>query len=196
MKSKYGIPGETLAKIRQRDRNCVYCRVEMPDWKDRKNGSHYATIEHVYPPGDDPTWVFFCCNACNIRHQVPLREWFKTTYCLERGINEHTVAEPVRRFLASGLKEAEQIWLDGRDHVFLETVNWTDADAVPGRPFEHIERERLSPAEQKGFDRILKAIEKRKRYEQAYRGRAEDFGKYYGFKYWPKDGVLYREPEK
>ena len=194
MNNPYGLPKDQLAAIRQRDQNCVYCGVPMTDRKDGTDNRYYATIEHVYPPGNDPNWVFFCCNACNASHQVPLREWFKTSYCLKRNINEHTVAEPVRRFLVSGLKENDQLWLDGREHSFLISVAWVSANTIPDRPYEHIERERLSVREQKCFDRVVRAIARRHYPGLTFRDLQEGFGKYYGYMYWACDGLLNREP--
>lgn len=186
----YGLPRDQLAAIRERDQNCVYCHVKMTDRKDGTDSRYYATIEHVYPPANDPTWVFFCCNACNASHKMALPKWFKTSYCLMRNINEHTVAEPVRRFLASG----DQLWLDGREHSFLRSVGWVGANTIPNRPYAHIERERLSVRDQKCFDRVVKAIAKRRYPSFTFRGLQVGFGKYYGYMYWACDGLLNREP--
>ena len=191
MKSKYGIPGAILAKLRQRDQNCVYCRVPMPDWKDRTNPLHFATIEHLYPPANDPTWVSWCCNGCNIRHQKPLREWFKSAYCVERGINEETVAPIIQAFLASGLKDADQLWLDGREDKFLNTVPWSTA-SDDGLQF--IQRSALFDRDLKSFDLVVAAIGK-VRYSFDFRGMAAGtFGRYYGFMYWLMGDTLRRLP--
>ena len=191
MKSRYGIPANILAALRVRDQNCVYCRVPMPDWKDRKNPLHFATIEHLYPPGNDPTWVSWCCNGCNISHQKPLREWFKSSYCIERGINETTVAPIIQEFLASGLKESDQLWLDGREDKFLKSALWSVAPDV-GQQF--VQRSMLSEGDRKSFDRVVAAIGKR-RYDFDFRGMAPGtFGRYYGFMYWWEEDALYRTP--
>lgn len=189
LKNKYGIPQDQLAAIRQRDQNCVYCHVEMPDWKDRTNNNHFATVEHVYPPGNDPTWVFFCCNACNASHRMPPREWFKTDYCIKLGITEHTVAEPVKRFLASGLKEYDLIWFSGLDHEFLMSAIWSPACA---QPHEYLSRDLLSPRGQKRFDSAVKSIQRRFKEMRPF-GEVEDYGTYYGFAYWVDGECLCRE---
>lgn len=191
MKSRYGIPGNVLADLRRRDQNCVYCRIPMPDKKDRTNQLHFATIEHLYPPGDDPTWVSWCCNGCNIRHQKPLREWFKTPYCVEREINEHTVAPIIAAFLASGLKEADQLWLNGREDRYLKSASWSAA-SEDGEQF--IERGALSERDQKSFDRVVAAMGRRK-YDFDFRGKEPGaFGRYYGFMYWIEGDTLRRVP--
>jgi hypothetical protein len=179
-----------LAELRLRDQNCVYCRVPMPDWKDRTNPLHFATIEHLYPPGNDPTWVSWCCNGCNISHQKPLREWFKSSYCVERGINENTVAPIIRQFLASGLKEADQLWLDGREDKFLKSALWTASDE--GHQF--VLRSTLAERDKTSVNRVLAAIDNR-RYNFDFRGMGPGtFGRYYGFMYWCEGDALNRTP--
>jgi len=191
MKAKYGISGEVLMELRLRDQNCVYCGVLMPDRKDRTNGSHYATIEHLYPPGNDPTWISWCCNGCNSRHRKPLREWFSTQYCIEQGINENTVAPIIKQFLASGLKESDQLWLDGSEDQFLKFADWGEP-SQDGQ--QAIHRAALSKREAKSFDRVLAAICKR-RYAFDFRGLAPGaFGRYYGFMYWADGEILNRTP--
>jgi len=163
----------------------------MPDWKDRTNQLHFATIEHLYPPGDDPMWVSWCCNGCNINHQKPLREWFKSTYCVERVINEITVAPIIQRFLASGLKESDQLWLDGREHRFLQSAPWITA-SEEGQQF--IQRSTQSDRNVKSFDCVVAAMGKR-RYGFDFRGlQPRTFGRYYSFMYWLDGDALNRTP--
>lgn len=192
MKNKYGIDPKVLDEIRRRDQSCVYCGVFMPAWKDRKNHSDFATIEHVYPPGNDPTWVSFCCNACNLRHKMPLPEWFKTEYCREKGINEKTVADIIKKFLASGLKECHGLWLDGREHDFLARAEWRFAKTMPEIPHEYVVRENLDARGQKSFDKITKEIAK-SGYDADFFGKKYRYGNYYGYKYWVIENILNRE---
>ena len=191
LKSKYGISGAVLMELRLRDQNCVYCGVFMPDRKDRTNPLHFATIEHLYPPGNDPTWVSWCCNGCNIRHKKPLRQWFESQYCTERRINEDTVAPIIKQFLASGLKESDQLWLNGREDQFLKFAAWSEP-SQDGQ--QSIQRLMLSPQDIKSFDRVLAAVRNR-RYEFDFRGLAPGtYGRYYGFMYWPEGDLLNRVP--
>ncbi|MGE0055699.1 MAG: hypothetical protein AB7S74_15980 [Hyphomicrobium sp.] len=194
MKDRYGIPGDVLAELRRRDKNCVYCGVLMPD----KRSDHpldFATIEHLYPAGDDPTWVSWCCNGCNIRHKKPLREWFKSEYCIERGINENTVAPIIRQFLASGLKEQDQLWLEGREHRFINAAPWSEP-LEDGQ--QSIHRPMLPEPGRQSFDRIVFRICDRKyakTYPFEFRGlEPRTFGRYYGFMYWPTGDALNRVP--
>lgn len=191
MKSRYGISGTILAELRLRDQNCVYCNIPMPDWKERTNEFHYATIEHLYPPGDDPKWVSWCCNGCNASHRIPLREWFKSSYCIERGIDEHTVAPIIQEFLASGLKESHMIWLDGREDRFLKSAPWR-TDSTDGQ--HYLDHNSLSERDLKSIRRIKDAIEKRK-YGFEFRGmKPGTFGIYYGFMYWFEADAICRIP--
>lgn len=191
MKSKYGISGTVLAKLRLRDQNCVYCRVPMTEWKDRTNESDFATIEHLYPPGNDPTWVSWCCMGCNRSHQIQLLEWFKTSYCVERNIDHHTVAQIIQEFLASGLKDSDQLWLDGTEHEYLKSATWS---AVSEDGQQSIQRSTLSERDLKSSNRILAAIGKR-RYASDFRGmKAGTYGRYYGFMYWFEGDNLNRIP--
>lgn len=189
MKNKYGLPEDVLDKIRIRDTNCVYCGVYMPDWKDRTNNYDYATIEHVYPPGNDPTWVTFCCLRCNARHRSPLKEWFKTEYCREKNINENTVAEPIKEFLKSGLKEYYQLWLDGSEHEFLKRCGWipTGNEAFE----ESLLRSSLSDDDKISFDKVACQIRKNE-FAKWYKNRTLGIGRYYGFEYKESNGTLYR----
>ena len=102
MSNRYGLPEVELARIRERDRTCVYCSKEMsPPGEDVWRGD-WATIEHLnrFPPWSDPTTVAICCGSCNSsRGAKPLPEWFRPPYCQERDIRLETVADPVREFL-------------------------------------------------------------------------------------------------
>jgi hypothetical protein len=189
MKNRYGVSGEVLADLRRRDQHCVYCGVFMSDKRDPANMLTLATIEHLYPPGNDSRWISWCCRACNSSHRKPLREWFRSAYCIQRGINENTVAPIIKEFLASGLKESDQLWLDGREDRFLKAAPWGEP-AEDGR--QSIVRDELPANSRKAFDRVVIAIAKR-RYSFDFRGMAPGtFGRYYGFMYWAEGDRLNR----
>jgi hypothetical protein len=148
-----------------------------------------ATIEHLYPPGNDPTWVCYCCNGCNASHRRPLREWFKTQYCLDRNINERTVASHVKRFLKSGLKEYDQMWLDGPVHDFISRADWKTSATDTGSEF--LKRSTLCESEKKCFDKIVDEI----RYAEFvpwYKNRDPKLSRYYGYEYWIEPGIICR----
>ena len=102
MPNKYGIPEEELKIIRARDKTCVYCHKAMAKPSAGGSQSNWATIEHLnfMPPWNISATVAICCGQCNSsRGDKKLADWFKTPYCLERNINERTVAEAVKKFI-------------------------------------------------------------------------------------------------
>lgn len=105
MANKFGFSEEELIKIRPE--KCVYCHKIMLYPYDRKNHKDSATIEHlreVKPfyvrDGLKIEDVSYCCGSCNSsRGKKKLLDWFKTEYCIDKKINEHTVTEPVKKYL-------------------------------------------------------------------------------------------------
>lgn len=103
--NKYGIPKKDLKEIRIRDKTCVYCHKRMiypsaSGWR-----GDWATIEHLnyLPPWNNSVTVAICCFSCNAsRGDKKLMDWFKTRYCIQKNINEKTVAEPVKKFIYTG----------------------------------------------------------------------------------------------
>lgn len=96
----WGIPEWLEKEVRARDKNCVYCDVEMlhkvPRGHPRKA---VATWEHIINDARIVTRenVALCCSACNSsKGQKALAVWLKSPYCVTHGINEGTVAKIVR----------------------------------------------------------------------------------------------------
>jgi 5-methylcytosine-specific restriction endonuclease McrA len=101
MSNAYGIPEEDEKEIRIRDRTCVYCRKSM---KRSPHSMHAfgATIEHFNNDGYfDKKWnVAICCRGCNSsKGNKELLAWFKTPYCIEKNINQKTVAKAVKEYI-------------------------------------------------------------------------------------------------
>ena len=104
MTNKYGIPEDELKKIRERDRACVYCYkvFQKPRGRSYRDA---ATIEHLnhLPPWHNPKTVAYCCGQCNSsRNNKTLAAWFRSGYCVEKNINERTVAQPVKDYIRYG----------------------------------------------------------------------------------------------
>jgi hypothetical protein len=100
--NQYGLDEAELAKIRARDKDCVYCHKKMLFPFVAKRQGDSATIEHfnIVPPWNKHETVAICCGACNSsRSDKKLRDWFKAPYCIQRNINEKTVAPCVRDYL-------------------------------------------------------------------------------------------------
>jgi hypothetical protein len=102
MSKEYGIPLENMEEIRERDKTCVYCHKIMINHNDDRQRGDWSTIEHLNssPPWNNPNTVVICCWSCNSsKRDKNLLDWFKTPYCIERNINEETVAEPVLKYI-------------------------------------------------------------------------------------------------
>jgi hypothetical protein len=108
MSNYFGIPADIEAKIRARDTLCVYCHREMKAYAGVKGTPRdKATIEHLSFDGpfywrDALDWndVVVCCGSCNSsRGKKRLIDWFRSSYCIERGISASAVAQPVKGFL-------------------------------------------------------------------------------------------------
>ncbi|MCX6786713.1 MAG: HNH endonuclease [Candidatus Kaiserbacteria bacterium] len=102
MTNKYGLPEEELKKIRARDTKCVYCHKAMINPSSGCSKCNWATIEHLnhLSPWDNPDTVAYCCGSCNSsRGKKKLPDWFKTPYCVQKNINEKTVAKPVKKYI-------------------------------------------------------------------------------------------------
>jgi hypothetical protein len=102
MFDKYGLLDKDVDEIRARDKNCVYCHKIMIYPCVGDNRRDWATIEHLnyLPPWNNPKTVAICCGSCNSsRSNKKLRDWFKMPYCVERNINESTIAIPVKEYL-------------------------------------------------------------------------------------------------
>ncbi len=104
----WNIPDSLEREVRTRDKNCVYCGVEMPQkvppgsprnavatWEHIINDAHITTRENIA----------MCCCACNAsKGQKTLLDWLQSAYCAKRGITEHTVAQIVKDALAAARK--------------------------------------------------------------------------------------------
>jgi hypothetical protein len=112
MSNTYDIPEEDWREIQARDKTCVYCRKSMRQYPHAMDASG-ATIEHFNNDGPfDKKWnVAICCRRCNSsKGRKGLLAWFKTPYCIEKNINQRTVAKPVKEYIQGrgGLKGRRQ----------------------------------------------------------------------------------------
>lgn len=179
MTNSYGLPEKDLDLIRNRDKFCVYCHKLMVEPKKDNPRCDWATIEHYLPPWSDPLTVTICCFSCNAsRGQKTLFEWFKTSYCFEKNINEKTVAEPVR-------------WYLRLFENFIDKIDWTFAETMAKIPHYYIVRDNLIQEDKKMFDKLASLIEQKgtieifqsKPYKYLLLGR---------YKYWVIDNVINR----
>ena len=101
--NNWGIPIDVEARIRNRDKNCVYCQIRMLDYRHRRGvPKDKATLEHINNNDPRPSLInnAVCCGACNTsKGTKPLLKWFESEYCRKWNINERTVAPVVKRWL-------------------------------------------------------------------------------------------------
>jgi hypothetical protein len=99
--NKWNIPDWLEREVKDRDRNCVYCRVELASSK--KTRTSPATWEHIVNDARivNRENIARCCSACNSsKGTKKLSDWLDSDYCRTRGVTKDTVAEVVKRGLA------------------------------------------------------------------------------------------------
>ncbi|NQV89240.1 MAG: hypothetical protein HQ488_02870 [Parcubacteria group bacterium] len=102
MKNKYGLPEKELDSIRARDSVCVYCHKTMKKAGSEEFRGDWSTIEHLnhLPPWNNISTIAICCFSCNAsRGAKRITDWFKGSYCLDKGINLNTVTTPVKDYV-------------------------------------------------------------------------------------------------
>jgi hypothetical protein len=106
--NRWGIPAWLEDEVRQRDKTCIYCGVQMVE-KRTPGGSHksVATWEHIINDASIVTGdnIARCCCACNSsKGTKELAEWLQSKYCKTRGITANTVAEIAKKALTPAKK--------------------------------------------------------------------------------------------
>ena len=108
----WGIPDWLERVVRERDKTCVYCGIQMiekmPPGGPRKD---VATWEHIINDARIVTRenIARCCAACNSSKGVKnLSDWFQSSYCKKRGINKDTVSEVVKQALQKAMRDDAQ----------------------------------------------------------------------------------------
>lgn len=98
--NRWKIPSWLEREIIARDHSCVYCgnpfihgssaRRSRPSWEHIINNARIISKENIA----------LSCIGCNAsKGSKDLTEWLKSTYCIEHGITEVTVAEVVKAHL-------------------------------------------------------------------------------------------------
>ena len=97
--NNWNIPEWLEREVKGRDRECVYCRIELGSTGTRKS---IATWEHIVNDARivNRDNIARCCFSCNSsKGTKTLVDWLDSEYCRRRGITKDTVAEVVRRVL-------------------------------------------------------------------------------------------------
>ena len=106
--NRWGIHAWLEEEVRTRDKNCVYCGVQMIE-KIHQGGSRItvATWEHIINDSSIVNCenIARCCAACNSsKGTKELSDWLQSSYCKKRGITKDTVAEFVKKALKTESK--------------------------------------------------------------------------------------------
>ena len=106
--NRWNIPAWLELEVIERDRCCVYCRVdfvtpsaprrERPSWEHIINDARITTRENIAR----------CCIGCNASKGVKsLAAWLESKYCRARGIDRRSVAMVVQIAVARELGELD-----------------------------------------------------------------------------------------
>ena len=105
--NQWNIPEWLEQEVRERDKVCIYCGIEMIEKVPRgRSRKHAATWEHIV---NDQTIITKeniarCCSSCNAsKGTKKLSDWIDSAYCIRKGINRNTVADVVKDALDRGL---------------------------------------------------------------------------------------------
>ncbi len=182
MSNKYGIPEEDEKEIRARDKTCIYCHKAMKKYPNTKGTpGDKATIEHLNNDGpfDEKSNLAICCGNCNSsRNNKELLVWFKTQYCMDRNINEKTVAEPVRVYIR---------YIEG----FINRCVWIFAKTMPEIPHYYILKDDLSEYDKKLFDEFDMFI-KKNGYNKKFYSKQYTYFNTGNCRYWIIGNILNR----
>jgi hypothetical protein len=107
MTNRWGIPAWLDEEVRERDKICVYCGVQMVE-RGLRCGSRrtVATWEHIINDATIVTRenIARCCASCNSsKGTKDLVDWLQSNYCKTHGITADTVAEVVKQALYSAM---------------------------------------------------------------------------------------------
>jgi hypothetical protein len=110
--NNWGIPDWLEKEVRERDKTCVYCGIQMIE-KTPPRGSRkaVATWEHIVNDASIVSRenIARCCVACNSsKGTKKLSDWIQSSYCKKRGINKDTVAQVVKEALRAELNEESE----------------------------------------------------------------------------------------
>lgn len=100
--NRWNIPSSLEQEVKDRDRNCVYCRVEFASSRDSRKT--IATWEHIVNDARIIARenIARCCFSCNSsKGTKKLADWLESDYCKKHGITKDTVADVVKNALVS-----------------------------------------------------------------------------------------------
>lgn len=105
--NNWGIPDWLEKEIKERDKICVYCGIEMIEkMHPNKSRKAMATWEHIVNNQKIITRdnIVRCCAACNSsKGAKKLSDWIKSSYCIKHGITINSVSDVVKKALRADL---------------------------------------------------------------------------------------------
>lgn len=109
----WGIPDWLEREVKERDKVCVYCGVQLID-KMPPSGPRkaVATWEHIINDARIVSRenIVRCCVACNSSKGArSLSDWLQSSYCEKRGITEDTVSDVVKAALLASRMHAPNL---------------------------------------------------------------------------------------
>jgi 5-methylcytosine-specific restriction endonuclease McrA len=103
MANSWNIPDELERAVRERDKKCVYCGVNMKAYEgSRGSPRDKLTWEHIDNDEKNlrPWNICLCCNSCNSsKGSKKLSVWLKSPRWKHKAIKQK-LAPIIRRFLA------------------------------------------------------------------------------------------------
>jgi hypothetical protein len=111
--NNWGIPDWLEKEVRERDKACVYCGIQMIE-KMPQRGPRIAvaTWEHIINDASiiSRENIARCCVACNSsKGTKKLSDWLQSSYCKKRGLNKNTVAQVVKEALDLSEKTGQNL---------------------------------------------------------------------------------------
>jgi len=106
--NRWGIPDWLEEEVKERDKVCVYCGVQMIEQMPPGGPRNaVATWEHIINDASIVTRenIARCCVACNSsKGTKTLSDWMQSGFCKKHRINKDTVAEVVKTALRTAEK--------------------------------------------------------------------------------------------
>ena len=88
-------------KVKKRDKNCVYCGIELKEYPNTKGcPNDKATLEHINNKPISEEWnLAMCCQSCNAsKKRKEVSEWLKSNP-FERRDRKENLAPIIKEFL-------------------------------------------------------------------------------------------------
>lgn len=106
MSNNWDIPDWLEAKVRERDKTCIYCHTPLKEYFNAKGTPRdKATFEHIDNDGlPSEENIAMCCASCNSSKGVKkLSDWLDSPYCKKKNICKENVADIIKKYIEAKL---------------------------------------------------------------------------------------------